>query len=88
MEEMLLLMGFQKAVVVEKTRMTTNYNGVEICIDSVIGLGDLIELEKQDNRSPDIVRRELIQCATDLGLKSADEVKEGYDILMLRKISS
>ena len=86
MEEMLLLMGFQKAIVVEKSRITTNYNGVAICIDSVKDLGDFIELEKQDNRPPDVVRRELLDCADDLGLKPADDVKEGYDILMLRKL--
>ncbi len=85
MEEMLSLMGFQKAVVSEKTRITTNYNGIAICIDSVKGLGDFIELEKQDNRPPDVVRRELLDCADALGLKPAEEVKEGYDILMLRK---
>ena len=87
MEEMLLLMGFQKAVFIEKSRKATNYNGVAICIDSVTGLGDFIELEKQDNRPPDVVRRELLDCADALGLKPVDEVKEGYDILMLRKVS-
>ena len=85
MEEMLIHMGFQKAVVIKKTRMTTKYNGVTICIDTIKDLGDFIELEKQDNRPPDVVRRELIECANGLGLKSADEVMEGYDILMLRK---
>ncbi len=85
MREILLHMGLQRAVVIEKTRMTTNYTGITVCMDRVVGLGDFIELEKQDNRPPDVVRRELIECANGLGLKSADEVMEGYDILMLRK---
>ena len=45
-QKMLSLMGYQEAIRINKIRVTTEYNGCEICFDEVEGLGSFIEMEK------------------------------------------
>jgi adenylate cyclase, class 2 len=63
----LQLLGFTPSGTVVKSREMYELNGVEICIDSVEGLGNFVELEmKGTDREP--VERELIRLAGELGL--------------------
>lgn len=68
-----------------KTRQTGKLNDVEVCIDSVEGLGDFMELEQladEDADSAAIVNG-LWREMAELGITSRhDEVTDGYDILM------
>ena len=82
----LALMGFQEAVRVKKNRQTTHYNGYEICLDSVEGLGSFIELEKMsDVGSAASIQEEMMAFLKPLGIAPEDQVKKGYDILMLER---
>ncbi|MFA7302722.1 MAG: class IV adenylate cyclase [Candidatus Paceibacterota bacterium] len=86
MEQILLLMGFQRFNVVRKVRQTTHYNGCEICIDEVEGLGSFIEMEKLSvDGNPQEIQEELFTFFETLGIARSDRVTKGYDILMFEK---
>ncbi len=79
----LLLMGYQVATKVTKTRRTTHYQDFEICIDEVEGMGTFIEVEKISDRNVDDVRKELNKFVELLGISADDQVHKGYDILAI-----
>ncbi len=79
----LLLMGYQVATKVIKTRRTTHYNDFEICLDEVEGMGTFIEVEKVSDRDADEVRNELNKFMELLGIPAEDQVHKGYDILAI-----
>jgi adenylate cyclase class 2 len=84
-EQAILLMGYNRASRVNKERVTTEYNGCEICIDEVEGLGSFIEMEKlAEDGDGDKIQEELFQFFETLGIKREDRVREGYDILMIK----
>lgn len=84
--QILLLMGYQEAVCVNKVRRKTEYNGCELCVDEVEGLGSFIEMEKlTENGDAQKIQEELFQFFVSLGITAADRVTKGYDILMLEK---
>jgi adenylate cyclase, class 2 len=88
MHEALLVMGYKEAVRVNKTRVTTAYNGCEICIDEVENLGSFIEVEKMvddTNVDAEKIQTELFEFLKTLGIAVEDRVRVGYDILMLQK---
>ena len=72
-----------------KTRQTGKLNDVEVCIDSVEGLGDFMELEQlaNENANSAAITDDLWRIMAELGISRQDEVTDGYDILMrkLRK---
>lgn len=83
MREVLLLMGYHEAVQVHKTRRKTKYNGWEICLDEVEGLGSFIEVEKiADEADAEEVQNELFAFLQSLGIKLGDKVTSGYDTLV------
>lgn len=73
-----------------KTRQTAHMGDIEICIDTVDGLGSFIEVEKltRDDVDYDVVAAELWQVLKQLGVHSEDEVTDGYDVLMNKKLAS
>ena len=84
--EILQHMGLHEAVQVQKTRRKTNYNGWEICLDDVEGLGSFIEVEKiADNPDVEVIQNELFEFLKGLGIKSEERVTNGYDTLVYRK---
>ena len=86
MEQAILLMGFKEAVRINKTRQTTTYNGCEICIDDVEGLGGFIEMEKLATEGDsEQVQEELFKFFESIGIKKEDRVFLGYDNLILSK---
>ena len=87
MEQALLLMGYQEAVKINKKRITTHYDGCEICIDEVENLGLFIEMEKlTEEGDPGEIQEGLFKFFESLGINRSDRVEVGYDILMLQKI--
>ena len=67
-----------------KTRQTGKLNDVEVCIDSVEGLGDFMELERLADENVDsaAITDDLWRIMVELGISRQDEVTDGYDILM------
>ncbi len=73
--DMLKRLGFVEAGIVEKVRETYSLNGVEISIDSVVGLGHFIELEIQGENTEEN-RERLFSLGKELGLR--DYIRESY----------
>jgi len=80
----LSMLGLREAVRVIKKRRTTKYDGYEICMDDVEGLGSFIELEKMaDEKDAAHIQKGMLEFLMALGISPEDQVKKGYDILML-----
>lgn len=80
----LALMGFHEAVRVIKKRQTAHYDGYEICLDDVEGLGSFIELEKiADDTAAAQIQEKMMEFLKGLGVATEDQAKKGYDILMI-----
>lgn len=91
MEKIIKLLGFQNDVTVEKRRIKTKYNGMEIVLDEVAQLGTFIEAEKvvsdenPENRIK--IQEELFQFLGTLGVSKEDQVIDGkYDIMLYEKL--
>lgn len=80
-------LGFVLYSELTKIRQTAMHNGISICLDTVEGLGDFIELEKitEDNASAAQIIDELWRTAALFGIMRDDEVAEGYDVLIVKK---
>jgi adenylate cyclase class 2 len=88
LEQALFLMGYKIANKIIKVRRTTTWNDYEICLDAVEELGAFIEVEKMvaDNSVDEkIILKELQDFLVSIGVSLDDEVKRGYDLLMLDK---
>ena len=78
-------LGFVAFSDISKIRQTGTLNGIEVCVDSVEGLGDFIELEQlaDEDADPVAIVNGLWREMAELGIGSRhDEVTDGYDILM------
>lgn len=73
-----------------KTRQKAHLNDIEICIDSVDGLGNFVEVEKltDEDADYDAVAAELWLVLDQLGVRPEDEVTDGYDVLMNKKLAA
>jgi adenylate cyclase class 2 len=83
MTNALLTMGYELFSKVTKTRQGLRDGDYKICIDTVEGLGDFIEIEKLTDetvRHTDIVN-ELRNYLSHLGISKEDEITDGYDVL-------
>ena len=83
LEQALFLMEYQISNKVTKVRQVTQYKEFEICVDDVEKLGQFIEIEKMSGGDVDLVRRELNEFLTLLGVSPDDEVHKGYDIMAI-----
>lgn len=85
-KQILGLMGYQPAVRVKKTRRKTHYGAYEICLDEIEGLGAFIELEVMGEESEAAaLQSRMFSFLQELGVQADDQVKKGYDILMIEK---
>jgi len=85
MADIFKLLGFEESSRVNKTRQKGLYNGLEICVDSVEGLGDFIEVEKlSEDADSAAVQAELFAFLKTLGVQESDRVYDGYDVLMIK----
>jgi adenylate cyclase, class 2 len=81
---MLSMLGLHEAVRVIKKRQTAHHHGYEICIDDVEKLGSFIELEKMaDDEAAAQIQGQMMEFLKNLDVAPEDQVKKGYDILML-----
>lgn len=87
MEKIILALGFVPYVTVIKTRRKAKIGDVELCIDEVEGLGGFVEAEKMtdENANIEAVRKELWAVFEHFGIAEADEVTDGYDVLIHKK---
>lgn len=71
-----------------KTRQKAHIGDIEVCIDTVDGLGSFVEVEKLTDEDADIevIRAELWQVLHLLGVEPDSEVTDGYDVLMNKKL--
>ncbi len=87
LEEIIKLIGYELYSDLTKIRRKAKFGDIEVCVDSVPGLGDFIEAEKLvDNDSDhDKVVAELWDLFESIGVIRTDEVHEGYDVLERKK---
>jgi len=84
LEKIITRLGFVPYSDLVKTRQKARLGDIEICIDSVDGLGDFIEVEKltEDQVDYDVVALELWSVLNDLSISRDDHVTDGYDVMM------
>lgn len=79
-------LGFLEIARVEKSRQKCQYQDMEICIDSVVGLGDFIEVERLvEDHKGDGVMASLIEFVKTFGIAESDRVFDGYDVLIYKQ---
>lgn len=77
-------LGLYKWVTVEKQRKTTKYKNFNICIDTVKGLGNFIEIEiiTFEDDKVDYYEEEIIKIAKELGINIEDREYRLYDSMI------
>ena len=87
LETMLLQLGNELYSDLTKTRQKAKVGEIEICVDTVEGLGTYIEAEKMcpDDADYDEVAKELWGFLGSLGITKAAQETLGYDVLLKRK---
>lgn len=87
LESIILALGFELYSDLTKVRQKGKLGDVEICIDTVPGLGDFIEAEKMMHKEVehDPVVDELWKIFEGLGISRQQEIHEGYDVLERKK---
>jgi adenylate cyclase class 2 len=90
MLEIVKFLKYKQVPVVDKKRIKTNLNEIEICIDEVLGLGEFIEVEKIVNNENAEDRKEiqlgLINFLEELGVNKEDHLLGSkYDIMLFEK---
>lgn len=88
MENIIKELGYVPFSDITKTRQKAKIGDIEICLDSVDGLGVFIEAERLCEHDTDAVQvtSELWKLFTELGVSKIDEVLEGYDV-MVKKLN-
>ena len=83
LEKIIELMGFEKHSDLTKKRRKAKMGTIELCVDSIDGLGDYIEAEMsvEDDADHNQVENELWQALNDLGISKKDEELRGYDVI-------
>lgn len=87
------LMGYKLNVVVDKTRIKTNYKDMEIVLDNVKDLGEFAEAEKiteqNDPEERKEIQEELFSFLETIGIQKEDRVIDGkYDIMLIEKLKT
>jgi adenylate cyclase, class 2 len=84
LEKIILHLGYTPYSDLTKTRQKAHLGDIEICIDTVGGLGDFIEVEKltDEDADYDTVAEELWKVLEGFSVAREDHVTDGYDVLM------
>jgi adenylate cyclase class 2 len=84
LEKIILQLGFSPYSDLTKTRQKAKLGEIELCFDTVEGLGEFIEAEKlvADDADYDEVAEELWELLEKLDIARSDHVTDGYDVLM------
>jgi adenylate cyclase class 2 len=83
-EHIIAQLGFVPYSDLTKTRQKAKMGEIEICVDHLEELGDFVEAEKltADDTDYAAVVEELWQLLESIGVSRADEVTDGYDVLL------
>jgi adenylate cyclase class 2 len=83
LEKIIELIGFEKYSDLTKKRRKAKVGTIELCVDSIDGLGDYIEAEMlvEDDADHNKVENELWRVLNDLGISKKDEELRGYDVI-------
>lgn len=88
-QKLLLLQGYRISIVLEKTRLTWQYQNTELALDNVVGLGNYLEIEaktcscvEQGKQYIDDVLRAL--QADGIAILGLEDF-QGYPMLLLKK---
>jgi adenylate cyclase class 2 len=89
LESIITQLSFKLYSDLTKTRQKAMVGDIEICLDTIKGLGTFIEAEKltDDDADYDSVLRELWAVFESIGISHDDEVVDGYDVLMNKKLA-
>jgi adenylate cyclase class 2 len=90
LESIIDLLSFELYSDLTKTRQKANIGEIEICLDTVENLGTFIEAEKLTAEDVDYeaVISELWIIFESLGISRDDEITDGYDVLMNKKLAT
>lgn len=90
LEKIIAQLSFVPYTNITKTRQKAKLTDIEICLDTVEGLGTFIEAEKltSDDADYQAVIDELWVIFAALGISHEDEVTDGYDVLMNKKLAA
>lgn len=89
LEAIIQVLGFELYSDLIKHRQKAAYEGIELCVDEVDGLGAFIEAEKLTSIDADgpKVMEDLWTVLESLGVSRNDEVFDGYDVLMNKHLA-
>ena len=80
MRNILLSLGFIESGVVKKTRTVFELDGLTICLDSVDGLGEFIEVETivESESDVELHRTQVFEFMKKLGIDEGDSIRVSY----------
>lgn len=78
----LQLLGYRYVISVKKERQEGKLGNYNVCVDSVEGLGDFIELEYIGTDEAVLIQNDQKRILSELGIEEKDVVIHGYDTLM------
>ncbi|MGP8319403.1 MAG: class IV adenylate cyclase [Methanosarcinaceae archaeon] len=78
MRNILLFLGFVESGVVKKTRAVFKFENLTICLDSVDGLGEFIEVETMVESDVDVHRARVFGFLEKLGIGEGDSIRLSY----------
>lgn len=84
LEKILLDIGWVKYVEIRKTRCKAKIGEVNLCLDSIEGLGDFLEGEIFDENGGLEVQEKLKSLFLSWGVSVDEIVSEGYDVMMVK----
>ena len=90
LESIIQVLGFELYSDLTKHRQKAAYKDIEICVDLVDDLGAFIEAEKLTSVEANgaQVVEDLWAILEDLGVHRSNEVFDGYDVLMNKKLAA
>jgi adenylate cyclase class 2 len=82
--DMLERVGYSLGVRIRKSRQLAHYEGLELCLDEIDGLGSFVEVEKltEEDADVDAIQSHLWKLLLDLGIGLGDRTHKGYDTMM------
>ena len=80
-ENLLLAIGYEKAIVFEKKRRVYRLGGCEVALDELPLLGSFVEIEGTDDKK-------IADVQKNLGLSNLPSIKESYAGLMAAKLKA
>ena len=84
--EMLKDMGLEEIITVKKCRKVYALDGLTLCLDTIEGLGNFIEIECLDSKN--FNKRKIKDLMQKLGIKKAQILDKGYVTMLLVRNNS